>query len=802
MAMNDSQLLTEAGVIKNETATGANTATRVGTMLENIVDNKINDDKISIDGTFTANSDTLIPSQKAAKTYVDGEITNVSIQVAGDITALELSVNADLATKENVANKSNGPLGTSTVLYPTESSVSTALTAKEDITNKVTTQANFITDGTSVIKYPAIKAVKDYVDGVATGLLRDNGNYDPTVTGNYPTSANTLSGGAIQKGDLWYIDTAGTMNGNAVLIGYSVRALINGAGATTDADWAIANVGLGFVPENSANKSDDSTFNSGSPSSVLFPTQAAVAGYIANNVATPTLQQVLNYNHDLLDGRNYQGTGAGNDAVGTRYSVNAFGNQAARFNSGNYINAIGDNAMGSSDLTTPNGDYINAIGYNTAYNVQGNDINAIGNNAAVNSDGNYVNAIGTGAANGNSGESVNGIGVYATYNNSGNYVDAIGYSAANGNSGSSVVAMGNQSAYGNTAPYVVAIGSSAGFSNNGLSVNAIGYNSLTGNNGDHVNAIGYEAGINNNYDYVNLFGQAAQADGPNQTVFTNGGNKQVRINYNSLTTDRKYTLPDQSGTFAMLSDIPTSTGWGLTGNAGTNENVNYIGTNDAQDLVFKANSNEFARFDVSLNNFRFGKNVILSADGVPNLQVQSNTGNGSASLYTDSVLKGNLLLTSSSGYATLAATNATAYRDIKLPDQSGNLAMSVNGVPANALGEVTIPVGISYKVYTAILITPTGAANPIVLELENTLGASVIWLNQGGDFEATASSSVFTLNKTWVQSSNYQNLGYIYNFYGYRQSSSKIIYNSFLTFNNSSSYTGGGTVFIEIRVYP
>jgi hypothetical protein len=280
MSMTDSQLVTQANIIKNETAAGANTATRVGTTLDDIITNKINNDKIAVDGTLAANSDTLVASQKATKTYVDGKVTTINGTIA-----------SGLALKENTANKSVGPLGVSAVLFPTESSVSTALVPKENISDKVTTQGTFISNGTSVVKYPAVKAVKDYVDGVTVGLLKDNGNYDPTVTSNFPTSANTLSGGPIQVGDLWYISANGTMNSNAVLVGYSVRALVNAAGATNNADWAISNVGLGFVPENSANKSNDGTFNSGSPSSTLFPTQAAVAAYL-NTVPVSDVQSI------------------------------------------------------------------------------------------------------------------------------------------------------------------------------------------------------------------------------------------------------------------------------------------------------------------------------------------------------------------------------------------------------------------------------------------------------------------------------------------------------------------------------
>lgn len=49
------------------------------------------------------------------------------------------------------------------------------------------------------------------------------------------------------------------------------------------------------------------------------------------------------------------------------------------------------------------------------------------------------------------------------------------------------------------------------------------------------------------------------------------------------------------GTKWQRMDARTSDGWGLTGNSGTNANVNFIGTTDAQDLTFRTNNIERLR---------------------------------------------------------------------------------------------------------------------------------------------------------------------------------------------------------------
>lgn len=211
---SDSYLTTEANIIQNETTTGANTALRIGTMFNDTIDSKINNDRVS-DNTGLGNSATLVPSQNAVKTYVD------------------------------------------TILV---------------------------------------------------GYLNDRGNYDPTITSGYPTTGGSGSGGTIEKGDIFFISANGNIiSGDAVPIttpvftGYTVRALQNTPGQLY-ANWAISNVGIGYIPENSANKSTDNTMGGGTPSNVLYSTQRAVKEYVDNEIATAvpfTPENVANKIQDL-----------------------------------------------------------------------------------------------------------------------------------------------------------------------------------------------------------------------------------------------------------------------------------------------------------------------------------------------------------------------------------------------------------------------------------------------------------------------------------------------------------------------
>jgi hypothetical protein len=134
------------------------------------------------------------------------------------------------------------------------------------------------------------------------------------------------------------------------------------------------------------------------------------------DIELPTLQSVLDNNHDLIDGINSQGNNAGLGNTG--YDINAFGYRAAKDNSGDDVNALGDssainnsgsrvNAIGSSSSNNNTGDRVNALGGNSASNNTGDNINAIGNYSAFNNSGNNVNALGNASAQNNTFNNVN-----------------------------------------------------------------------------------------------------------------------------------------------------------------------------------------------------------------------------------------------------------------------------------------------------------------------------------------------------------------------------------------------------------
>lgn len=167
-----------------------------------------------------------------------------------------------------------------------------SVTSPTQLTTNLST--NVITDGASDTKYPSVKATKAYVDSNVAGLLDDRGNF-PATSGDYPIAGGSGPAGAIRKGDLWFISVPGNLNGIAVGIGASVRALVDDAQPTTNADWDILDTGLGFIPENVANKVIRGTSIAAAPTSeTQYASLSALTEYLASiPPSTPTLEQVL-----------------------------------------------------------------------------------------------------------------------------------------------------------------------------------------------------------------------------------------------------------------------------------------------------------------------------------------------------------------------------------------------------------------------------------------------------------------------------------------------------------------------------
>jgi len=98
---------------------------------------------------------------------------------------------------------------------------------------------------------------KGQLTNATLGLFDDRGSYNPTITSKYPITGGSGTAGVIMKGDIWTISADGNINGIPVLIGYTVRALIDSPDDEVDANWSISNVGIGYIPLKPSNNLSD-----------------------------------------------------------------------------------------------------------------------------------------------------------------------------------------------------------------------------------------------------------------------------------------------------------------------------------------------------------------------------------------------------------------------------------------------------------------------------------------------------------------------------------------------------------------
>lgn len=181
----DIELAADSLQIQNETLSNANTAARVGTILSNVVENKINKDKIVTSLGATA-TDNKVPSEKCVK-------ESLAVVLAAIPPALGF-------TAENAANKST----------------------------------SIATDTGNNTKYPTVKAVEDKIASLGLfdyELLAATGTNSTTaniITKKY-TAVERLAGNYIklppnpQIGDVRYVTNTGTSNDGIPLDLYVVR---------------------------------------------------------------------------------------------------------------------------------------------------------------------------------------------------------------------------------------------------------------------------------------------------------------------------------------------------------------------------------------------------------------------------------------------------------------------------------------------------------------------------------------------------------------------------------------------------
>ncbi len=135
----------------------------------------------------------------------------------------------------------------------------------------------------------------------------------------------------------------------------------------------------------------------------------------------------------------------------------------------------------------------------------------------------------------------------------------------------------------------------------------------------------------------------------------------------------------------------SSSGWGLTGNAGINPATNFIGTIDAQPLIFKVNNSQVGLIDNNLRNVFWGDGV-----GVLNSTGDSNTVVGSSSFGSNTLGQSNTALGNNVlGSNTIGQSNTSigAYSLVDNTTGNNNTTLGFQSLTTNSTGDNNVAIG-------------------------------------------------------------------------------------------------------------
>ena len=201
----------------------------------------------------------------------------------GTNNLIDLKVNLQLDKADN----------TSDIDKPISNAVQSALDTKESITNK---SSNITNDGNSDTRYPSVKAVKSYADGIAARIPAPQVNADWNATAgviqilNKPSLANVATSGdyndLTNKPSVYYLPTASATTLGGVKIGTNIFIDANGV-------ISASGTGLGSVTsiatDNTMTGGPITTFGTLKIDTTLISTKANVTAALLQKLSLSEL---------------------------------------------------------------------------------------------------------------------------------------------------------------------------------------------------------------------------------------------------------------------------------------------------------------------------------------------------------------------------------------------------------------------------------------------------------------------------------------------------------------------------------
>jgi hypothetical protein len=455
----------------------------------------------------------------------------------------------------------------------------------------------------------------------------------------------------------------------------------------------------------------------------------------------------------------------GNPTLSSTLRSTALGVSALAFNLSTDNTAVGNQALGSNSGGTWN----TAIGSETlSQNINGNGNTAIGYQALkANISGGDNTAIGQQALAVNLASNNVAIGLWALKSNTtgaGNL--ALGRSSIENNiTGINNVGLGlNAMRAGLSGDYNVGIGANVMSATTSLGQYnvGIGLNTLLNSTGNNNIGIGLNAGSNLSSGNNNiLIGQVlalttSSSDTLNiQNIIFGSGNSGTgstlstgNIGIGITSPARKLDvggslgitgalfLNGSSGTFGQVltsqggsppiwstPNIGDANAWHKNGDSGTTPGTNFIGTSDAQSLVFKVNNTVSGVINFSTNSTSFGYNSLnLTETGGGNTAygkdslhaITIGTGNSAFGLGTlSSLLSGNF----NTGVGNAALANLTT--------GASNVGIGVNALSSITTGSFNVGIGFGVDVASATSNGQLSIQNIIYGINNNAIGSTI-----------------------------------------------------------------------------
>lgn len=284
----------------------------------------------------------------------------------------------------------------------------------------------------------------------------------------------------------------------------------------------------------------------------------------------------------------------------------------------------------------------------------------------------------------------------------------------------------------------------------------------------------------------------------NSNVSTLTANLALKENSSNKSNDGTFNsgipsatlFPTQSAVATYVAANIPPPGWGLTGSSGTTSGTNFIGTTDAQDVVFKANGIEYFKLSVADQSLVLSKGITSNSSSSSEIAVRSTAiiTNGYVAINQNSTDKGNIQINNGDGTTKIKTLAIGGLNTVLFPNASGTIALTSQ-----------LPL---YKSYVAVITQQLTTAPTVDYLLQNTLGGAVSFSYVSpGNFEATASSSLFTDQKTIVlATAGFMGVGPV--IIGWYRNADSII--TITSKNTSTGADENSLIYkatIEIRVY-